>query len=212
MFKLLLFYCKNFRSLIKFKVLRQLELKLKKREDEIRLREMRNSELNAENIRLQSTILMQETKIKELENTIRILNRKIVVLEDTESESKRTDANSPVQNCCHQKCVTETDNLLLAMRERMTKLILQKVDAQINQLESEQIPIQSTVSNDMLPKGNTNETLAKEHVYTNTSTEHRGTVRNSEAIPLAMNVIHQPPQYHVSHPPPTINGAHQPPQ
>ncbi|VDI67956.1 Hypothetical predicted protein [Mytilus galloprovincialis] len=197
---------------IKFKDLRQLELKLKKREDDIRLREMRNSELNAENIRLQSTIIMQETKIKELENTIRILNRKIVVLEDTESESKRTDANSPVQNCCHQKCVTETDNLLLAMRERMTKLILQKVDAQINQLESEQIPVQSTVINDMLPKGNTNETLTKEHVYTNTSTEHRGTVRNSEAIPLAMNVIHQSPQYHVSHPPPTINGAHQPPQ
>ncbi|VDI00904.1 Hypothetical predicted protein [Mytilus galloprovincialis] len=80
---------------------------------------MRNSELNAKNTSLQSTILMQETKIKELENTIRILNRKIVVLEDTESEYKRTDANSPVQNCCHRNSVTATDNLLLAMREKV---------------------------------------------------------------------------------------------
>ncbi|CAC5379549.1 unnamed protein product [Mytilus coruscus] len=134
-------------------------------------------------------------------------NIKIVVLEDTESESKRTDANSPVQNCCHQKCVTETDNLLLAMRERMTKFILRKVDAQITQLESEQIPVQSTVINNMLPKGNKNESFTKEHVHTSTSTEHRGTVRNSEAIPLATNVIRQPP-----HPPPAINVAYQPPQ
>ncbi|CAC5413161.1 unnamed protein product [Mytilus coruscus] len=157
---------------------------------------MRNSELNAENMRLKSSNLMQETKITEMENTIRTLNRKLVVLEDIGSESNKADTNLQAKNCCHHNCVTETDNLLIAMRERMTKLILQKRDAQIDQLDRKQMHVQSTITNNTTPNSNTDETYTKIQIYNSTNTEHRDTFSNFGTIPLVRNATHQAPQYH----------------
>jgi len=121
---------------IKYKELRQLEAKLKKREEEIRLREMRNAELNNENVRLQSTVQQQEAKIEEFQHTIRILNRKIVVLEDTKLNRGIQDNETPSTKC-NNKPTNETDQLVLAMRDRMTKLVLKRVDEQIKLMEDD---------------------------------------------------------------------------
>jgi len=97
---------------------------------------MRNAELNNENVRLQSTVQQQEAKIEEFQHTIRILNRKIVVLEDTKL-NRGIQNNETPSTKCNNKPTNETDQLVLAMRDRMTKLVLKRVDEQIKLMEDD---------------------------------------------------------------------------
>lgn len=97
---------------------------------------MKNAELNNETVKLQSTVQQQEAEIEELQHTIRILNRKIVVLEDTKMNGGIQDNEAPSTKCNH-KSTNETDQLVLAMRDRMTKLVLRRVDEQIKLMEDD---------------------------------------------------------------------------
>jgi hypothetical protein len=81
-------------------------------------------------------VQQQEAEIEELQHTIRILNRKIVVLEDTKMNGGIQDNEAPSTKCNH-KPTNETDRLVLAMRDRMTKLVLRRVDEQIKLMEDD---------------------------------------------------------------------------
>ncbi|CAC5377733.1 unnamed protein product [Mytilus coruscus] len=90
------------------------------------------------------------------------------------------------------------------MREIMTKLILQKVDAQIDQLNRELMPVQSTITSKTTLNSNNDEAYIKRQIYTSTNTARakRRFKSNSGTNPLEMNATHQPPKYqhHVSQP------------
>ncbi|CAC5410764.1 unnamed protein product [Mytilus coruscus] len=73
----------------------------------------------------------------------------------------------------------------------MTKLILQKVDAKIDQLDREQMPVQSTITCNTTLNSSNDETYTKRQIYTSTDT-----LSYSGTNPLVMNATHQPPKYH----------------
>ena len=142
---------------MKQRELRQLETKLRKWEDDLKIRELKLSDKDKENRRLEDYINKVEARNNELQQTIRTLQRKISLLEPCNFEkSKTTPLLEKTFNCSTIQGTEEqnhrmdyqdqsrnqpryvsdhTDRLVAGVRDQVTNFILNRVSQQISVLE-----------------------------------------------------------------------------
>ncbi|MES9884858.1 MAG: hypothetical protein ABW185_28765 [Sedimenticola sp.] len=127
--------------------LRQLEMRLKKWETELKLKEVQFADKEKENRRLEDYLRKTEARNNELEQTIRTLQRRINVAEQFNIETPNVNGEtanvnisnlkaSNANNIFNQQPLSGTDNLIHSVHERVTRFIMDKVDKQIQQLET----------------------------------------------------------------------------
>lgn len=125
---------------IKYKDLRQLETRLKKWEDNLKLRESQISNVEVEFKRLEGFLEKTESRNQELEQTVKTLQRKIVLLESNINNKGDNVLNvSP-----NDRKSDDSDELIQGLRTQVTKFILNKVAQQISvleQLDNSQFPV-----------------------------------------------------------------------
>ncbi|CAG2253969.1 unnamed protein product [Mytilus edulis] len=97
------------------KEIRQIEQKLKKKEEQLKIKEAILNDNATEKTTLLDRILKAESKNIELEHTIRTLNQAI------DSKIKMKEENS-------------SDDIVVGIRDRVTKYVLTKVDQELSQL------------------------------------------------------------------------------
>ncbi|CAC5379561.1 unnamed protein product [Mytilus coruscus] len=126
---------------IRMKELKQLEQKLKKREEQLKMKEAMINENMKEKTNILDRLHKAEFRNLELENTIKTLYTKI------ESFQNRQNQHPPE----HQNTTsTATDNLVIGIREKVTKYVLSKVDDEMNKLQNEN----KNTNNDTLSRQN----------------------------------------------------------
>ena len=116
---------------VKHKELRQLESKLKKWENELKLGEAKINENSSEIRRLQDYIQKVEARNYELETTIKTLYRKINLLEtEHHNPPSSTHINRPTT------LSSNTDQLIIGVHNQVTRFLMGKVARQISQMEA----------------------------------------------------------------------------
>ena len=116
---------------VKHKDLRQLESKLKKWVNELKLREAKINENSSEIRRLQDYIQKVEARNHELETTIKTLYREINLLETEHHNSPAsTHINRPTT------LSSNTDQLIIGVHDQVTRFLMGKVARQISQMEA----------------------------------------------------------------------------
>ena len=118
----------NDSAIPKYRELRQQEGKLKKWENELKLREAKIEDKTSESRELQDYIQRLEARNCELETTVKTLRRIINLLETEGSHSEESTKLTTIQK-------SETDQLILGVREQVTKFVLNKVARQLDNLE-----------------------------------------------------------------------------
>jgi hypothetical protein len=113
--------------------LRQKEIRLRKREEEMKIREKALQDNNERTVRLESYIKNLELEKAEYENTIRALKRKIVNLEDTKSYTAKEEVTCTSSNSTTYD--TNNQSLLQDIHKKVTNYILKQVDIQIQKLD-----------------------------------------------------------------------------
>ena len=161
---------------MKQRELRQLENKLRKWEDDLKLRESRLLEQNKENRRLEGYINKVEARNNELQHTVRTLQRRISILEhDGMVASASASINQDQNHYLHSKGQSadvnikqnfnnhsksrlhgetfqslnndNTDKLVADVRDQVTSFILNRVSEQITMLERQCTEIKPTSNN-----------------------------------------------------------------
>ena len=121
---------------IKQRELRQLDLKLKKREEQLRLKEMAINDESKEKTRLFDRINKLESRNTDLEKTIKTKLNKIGTLENDHEKLKHNNMTNDI----HQRNLPMNDRnsssngLIEGVREKVTNYIFRKVDQEIDQL------------------------------------------------------------------------------
>ena len=136
--------------------LRQWDLKLRKWEEELKLREAKSNDMTKDFSRLEDYVRKTEARNVELEKTVRTLQRKINLLEHEQSrgDSRVGEINATetvnvdraytlprneamrTSTCCQSSSsVLESDRLISGVREQVTQFILSKVKSEIDKLE-----------------------------------------------------------------------------
>ena len=161
---------------MKQRELRQLENKLRKWEDDLKMRESRLLEQNKENRRLEDYINKVEARNNELQHTVRTLQRRIIILEhDGMVASTSASINQDQNHYLHSKGQSadvnikqnfnnhsnsrltgetyqfrnndNTDKLVAGVRDQVTSFILNRVSEQITMLERQCNEIKPTSNN-----------------------------------------------------------------
>ncbi|CAC5367027.1 unnamed protein product [Mytilus coruscus] len=117
--------------------LRQHESKLRKKEEELKIRERIIEETQTEKIWFQTYINELEQRVKELERSNEILRKRsnlINVPEPTNLTGNKDSSQAPIQN---QNVQTNTSNVQLLgnIQDRVSNFILQQIDDQLVKLE-----------------------------------------------------------------------------
>ena len=138
---------------VKQRELRQLELRLKKWEEELRLKEARSADMENDIKRLEEYLSKTEARNLEQEGTVRTLQRKISLLEDFRPKYPRATENLILDQSCENTTYTEKRNqftsqfthnrqimpanedLICGIHQQVTRFVLQKVERQLNELE-----------------------------------------------------------------------------
>ena len=145
--------------------IRQLELKLKKKQEELKVQEAKLIQIKDDKLRLESYIQKIEARNEELEQSNRLLRRRIGILEDDSTQNTRNVNlhNNSSNNGCDTR-VDETDQVIVGIRDRITRFVLNKVDQQLSMLENNtrvdscgiqnssthlQMPFQSNINSQM---------------------------------------------------------------
>lgn len=116
---------------VRMKELRQLEQKLKKREEQIKIKEAMVQEDLKEKVKIMERLHKAEIHNIELENTIKTLHTRIEML-----QMQTTNSNSgPTSN--NKQPLDETDELVVGMRKRVTRYVLNRIDDELDKLENQ---------------------------------------------------------------------------
>ncbi|CAC5416674.1 unnamed protein product [Mytilus coruscus] len=117
-------------SVLKEKELRQLELKLKKKEESLKLKELSLNEKLKEKTKLIEYLHQLETRNTELELTIKTMNRKIIILEENHQNnlSLRHEKSQSVKLNSH------SGELLVQVRNKVTKFIVRRIENELDKL------------------------------------------------------------------------------
>ena len=113
--------------------IRQKQLKLKKLEHDIKLKEKTLQDSTKDRTRLETRILQLETQNEELLGTIRTLKRKISVLEETK-DTHCSQTSIPRYSSGSHKTSDEND-LMFNIHQKVTKYILKQIDHQLDKLD-----------------------------------------------------------------------------
>ena len=110
--------------------MRQKHLRLKKLEQDLKLKEKLIQDTCRDKTRLETRLLQLESQNDELMSTIRTLKRKIAVLEETNSPRQ----TQPVGNCYIKPPPTPENELMTNIHSKVTRYILKQVDIQLEKL------------------------------------------------------------------------------
>ena len=106
------------------KEMRQIELKLKKKEEQLKIKEAILNDSTSEKTKLLDRLFKAETRNLELENTVKTLYNKI-----------ETSENKPSSNTSNNVNSGSCDDLVIGIREKITKFVLNKVENELNKLQ-----------------------------------------------------------------------------
>lgn len=106
------------------KEMRQNELKLKKKDKQLKIKEAILNDSTSEKTKLLDRIFKAETRNFELENTVKTLYNKI-----------ETSENKPSCNTSNNVNSGSFDKLVVGIREKITKFVLNKVENELNRLQ-----------------------------------------------------------------------------
>ena len=115
---------------------RQLELKLKKKHEELKIQETKLIQSKDDKLRLESYIQKIEARNDELVQSNRLLRRRIVMLEEN---VKAGAVNESTHNNVRDAGPNDTEQLMVGIRDRFTRFVLSRVDQQIAMLENSNI-------------------------------------------------------------------------
>ena len=104
-------------------------------------------------LRLESYIQKIEARNDELEQSNRLLRRRIAILEEN---PKPETVNENTHSHIHDVGPSDTDQMMSGIRDRVTRFVLNKVDQQITMLENSSSGYQSHPTNISLHQPNTN--------------------------------------------------------
>ena len=117
----------------RIKELKQLELKLKKKEEQLKIKEAMINDDAKEKSKILDRLYKAETRNYELEHRVKTLNRRIELLEATTSRpSQRSTPHE--HNMQKHANSNSTDELISGVRDKVTKYILNKIDIEIDEL------------------------------------------------------------------------------
>ena len=133
--------------------IRQLELKLKKKQDELKTQETKLMQVKDDKLRLESYIQKIEARNDELEQSNRLLRRRIAILEEN---PKPGTVNENAHSHIHNVESSDTDQMMSGIRDRVTRFVLNRVDQQITMLENSSSGYQPHPTNISLHQPNTN--------------------------------------------------------
>ncbi|KAK3098005.1 hypothetical protein FSP39_015236 [Pinctada imbricata] len=122
----------------KMKDLRTKEEKLRKWEEQLKLRETQLRSHEEDEERRKAYIAQIEARNAELQQTVRILKRRIVMLEDSSIDSSQTLKNQSTNSGLSQNDVeksSETNKLIEGIHEKVTNFIVRKVDKELQALD-----------------------------------------------------------------------------
>ena len=129
--------------------LRQTELRLRKWEEELRIREAKCTETYQGVTKLEEYVRKVEARNQELHETIRTLKRKI---ETHDTYTINSSANTITENLPHEQNVTnrpdplyDSNKLILGVQNQVTNFIMRKVAKQLLQLEQMDEIVQTEV-------------------------------------------------------------------
>ncbi|VDI78459.1 Hypothetical predicted protein [Mytilus galloprovincialis] len=162
---------------IKQSELRQRELKLRKKEEELKIRERIIEETQTEKIWFQTYINKLEQRVKELERSNEILRKHSNLLnvpEPTNQTVNKDSSQAPSQN---QNVQTNSSNIQLLgnIQDRVSNFILRQIDDQLVKLED------SFIKSSQSPS----------YQGTNLSPDQSQTREFQQQIPPQFNVNHQ---------------------
>ena len=133
--------------------IRQLEMKLKKKQDELKTQETKLMQVKDDKLRLESYIQKIEARNDELEQSNRLLRRRIAILEENLNPGT---VNENAQSHIHNVESSGTDKMMSGIRDRVTRFVLNRVDQQITMLENNSSGYQFRPTNISLHQPNTN--------------------------------------------------------
>ena len=176
---------------VKMKDVRTKEQRLRKWEEELKLRETQLKQQDERAHKKDTYIAQLEAKNIELEQTVRILRRRVAMLEESPIEDTQKAVNSQPK---------PTDKLLGEIHDRVTRFIVDKVDKQLQQLSDENstsadshsdVHQQHTQQQHSAPSSTGHISEPKAHVsYVDTRPRHGIFVPHSQRP-----VVQQPPHY-----------------
>lgn len=131
-------------SVMKQRELRQWEQKLRKWEESLKLKESKQTDQDKDKQKFLEYINKLEARNDELSMTVSTLQRRIDVLENPLAKSEIKAGNKePQRSTAHRE---EVDDLIIGVRERVTRFLLRRVDEQIDALENQTLDSRSTNS------------------------------------------------------------------
>ena len=121
---------------MKQRELRQWELKLRKHEESLKMKELKQNDQDKEKHRLHEYINKLEARNDELSKTISTLQRRIDILENPLVKSEmKADCKEPQQVNTQRR--EEIDDLIIGVRDRVTRFVLGRVSEQLDALEKQ---------------------------------------------------------------------------
>lgn len=114
----------------RMKELRQFEQKLKKKEEQIKIKETMINEDLKEKIRIMDRLHQSEMRNLELENTIKTLYTQIESLQQQSSFTQNYQENRKTRE------QNGEDEIVAGLRNRVTKFVLNRIDKELNKMES----------------------------------------------------------------------------
>lgn len=115
---------------IKTKELRQLEQKLKKKEEQIKIKESMINDDMKDRTKIMERLHQAEMRNLELENTIKTMSIQIENLQSRKGNSINKDNTAEHSD-------NENDNLIHGIRNRVTNLVLKRIDNELCKVEKE---------------------------------------------------------------------------
>ena len=139
---------------LKHKDLRQKEQKLRKWENELKLKESQLQMAAEEAKRREDYVNKVEARNRELEPSVRILNRRIVMLEENSHNSINTPINTEetIRKGEKTEKIDSTKDLLEELHNKVSNFIVRKIDKQLQLLEfdeGEERRVKENVSNNI---------------------------------------------------------------
>ena len=116
------------------KDIRQLELNLKKKEEELKFKDTKLLQSKDDKLRLENHIQNLEARNEELEQKVKILRRKISSFESADQGVEQSGGNVSTKYA-QASPYGEVDSLVLGVRDRVTKYVMSKVNLQLSEME-----------------------------------------------------------------------------
>lgn len=178
---------------IKLKELRQLEQKLKKKEEQLKIKEAMLNDDSKEKEKILERLFKAENRNLELELTVKTLNRRISLLEEQPKHPMTEQASSKHSNSSNGS----TDELITGVRDKVTRYVLSKIDSELDKLlgQAEQTQSSPLLSSDCIHvPDNSNRSFSPSSVSQSMNNDNASKIQNQPNRNDIIGMTHNPTQ------------------